>query len=32
MMQAEIGGTVTKLIVDNGTPVTPGQALLVIKP
>ena len=32
LVQAEVGGTVTKLIVDNGTPVTPGQSLLVIKP
>ena len=32
LTQAEVGGTVTKLIVDNGTPVTPGQSLLVIKP
>lgn len=31
-MQAEVSGTVVKLCVDNGTPVTPGTPLLIIKP
>lgn len=30
-MQAETSGTVSKMLVENGTPVTPGQPLLVIK-
>ena len=29
--QAETSGTVSKMLVENGTPVTPGQPLLVIK-
>lgn len=30
-VQAETSGTVSKMLVENGTPVTPGQPLLVIK-
>lgn len=30
--QAEVDGTVVKLVAENGSPVTPGQALIIIKP
>lgn len=32
MAQAEVSGTVVKLVVENGSPVTPGQPLLIIDP
>lgn len=31
-IEAEIGGTVVKILADNGKSVTPGQPLLIIKP
>ena len=31
-IEAEVSGTVVKIMADNGKPVTPGQTLLVIKP
>jgi acetyl-CoA carboxylase biotin carboxyl carrier protein len=30
-IEAEVGGTVVKIVAENGKPVTPGQALVVIK-
>lgn len=30
-IEAEVSGTVVKLVVENGTPVTPGQPLLIIE-
>lgn len=31
-IEAEIGGEVVKVLVDNGTPVTPGMPLILIRP
>jgi acetyl-CoA carboxylase biotin carboxyl carrier protein len=31
-IEAEVGGTVVKILAENGKPVTPGQPLLLIKP
>jgi acetyl-CoA carboxylase biotin carboxyl carrier protein len=31
-IEAEVGGTVVALLAENGKPVTPGQALLIIRP
>lgn len=31
-IEAEVSGTVVKLVVENGSPVTPGQPLLIIDP
>lgn len=31
-IEAEVGGTVVKLLVENGKAVTPGQPLLIIRP
>jgi acetyl-CoA carboxylase biotin carboxyl carrier protein len=31
-IEAEVSGTVVKITAENGKPVTPGQALVVIKP
>ncbi len=30
-IEADVGGTVVKIVAENGKPVTPGQALVVIK-
>jgi biotin carboxyl carrier protein len=30
--QTEVGGEVVKILVDNGTPVTPGMPIMIIKP
>lgn len=31
-IEAEVGGTVVKVLVDNGDAVLPGQPLMIIKP
>jgi len=31
-IEAEVGGTVVKIVAENGKPVTPGQPLVIIKP
>lgn len=30
--QSEVAGEVVKILVENGTPVTPGMPLMIIKP
>lgn len=30
--QTEVGGEVVKILVENGTPVTPGMPIMIIKP
>jgi biotin carboxyl carrier protein len=32
LLQAEVSGEVVSVLVENGQPVSPGQALLLIKP
>jgi multidrug efflux pump subunit AcrA (membrane-fusion protein) len=32
LSQTEVGGEVVKILVDNGTPVTPGVPIMIIKP
>lgn len=30
--QTEVGGTVVKILVENGSPITPGQPIMLVKP